>query len=104
MKKFLLASTIILFFISCNSYNASMNKLLSEKKIIEIRIDTINQQDQRFRLITGYNEMDDSLALNTLYPHPELVDSIYFLKLQKGFLNDRLEKVKYSIDSLQKLK
>lgn len=81
-----------------------MNKVLSEKKIIEIRLDTINQQDQRFRLITGYNEMDDSLALNTQYSHPELVDSIYYLKLEKGFLNDRLEKIKYSIDSLQKLK
>ena len=81
-----------------------MNKLLSEKKDIEIMIDTVDQQNQRFRLITGYDEMDDSLALNTQYPHPELVDSIYYLKLEKNFLEDRLKEVSYSIDSLQKLK
>jgi|GEM_PF-4654613 len=104
MKKPLSLVIIILFFAACNGYNKKMNKLLSEKKFFEIRIDTINQQDQRFRLITGYNEMDDSLALNTQYPHPELVDSIYYLKLEKQFLEDKLKEVSYSIDSLEKLK
>ena len=104
MKKSLFIISIILLFISCNSYNKEMNKLLSEKKDIEIMIDTVDQQNQRFRLITGYDEMDDSLALNTQYPHPELVDSIYYLKLEKNFLEDRLKEVSYSIDSLQKLK
>lgn len=81
-----------------------MNTLLSEKKFIEVRIDTINQQDDRFRLVTRYNEMDDSLTLNPQYLHQELVDSIHYLKIEKEFLNDKLEKIKYSIDSLEKLK
>ena len=104
MNKSLFIISIILVFVGCNSYNKKMNRFLSEKKDIEIMLDTINQQDHRFRLITGYDEMDDSLALNTQYPHSELVDSIYYLKLERNFLEVRLKEISYSIDSLQKLK
>lgn len=94
----------IILLVGCNSYNKKMTRLLSEKKDIEIRIDTINQQDHRFRLITGYDEIDDSLGLNKQYPSSELVDSIDYLKLEKTFLENKLKEVSYSIDSLQKLK
>ena len=104
MNKSLFIISIILLFVGCNSYNKKMNRLLSEKKDIEIMIDTINQQDHRFRLITGYDEMDDSLGLNKQYPNSELVDSIDYLKLEKTFLENKLKEVSYSIDSLQKLK
>lgn len=81
-----------------------MNSLLKSKKNLEIIIDSTNEKEARFKSITGYSEMDDSLALNTTYPHPELVDSIYYLKEQREYSNNEREKVKYSIDSLQKLR
>lgn len=57
---------ILLFFVilGCNSYNKRMNQLLSDKKIIEIKIDSNNEKDKRFREITGYNELDDSISIN----------------------------------------
>ena len=101
MKKILL---LAIPFLSCNTYNNKMNKFLSNKKTIETLIDSNQARDQRFRMITGYDEIYDSLSTTTVYPHPELVDRIYYLKLEKEFLNNYLKKVEYSIDSLQKLK
>lgn len=97
----LLSFTSILF--SCNSKNDKINSLLSKKKFFENRIDSINVKDERYRSVTGYNEMDDSLSIGTTYPHPELVDSIDYLKLEKQLLTNRLKQIIYSIDSLQKL-
>jgi hypothetical protein len=48
--------------------------------------------------------MDDSLGLNSVYPHQELIDSIWDIKAENDFLKNKLEELKYSIDSLQKLK
>ena len=81
-----------------------MNKLLSVKKKIEIKLDSNKARDSRFRDITGYDEIYDSITLDKQYPHPELVDSIWYLKTEKAFLVQELEKIKYSIDSLGKLK
>lgn len=97
----LMLVTTILF--SCNSKNDKMNSLLSKKKFIEDRIDSIIVKDERYRSITGYNEMDDSLSVRTTYPHPELVDSIDYLKIEKELLISRLNQITYSVDSLQKL-
>ena len=91
-------------FLGCNSYNDKMNGLLGNKRNIEIAIDSNQSRDQRFRDITGYSEILDSLSISPEYKHPELVDSIYDLKIEKEFLNDKLKKIEYSIDSLQKLK
>lgn len=102
--KILLIPIVSIIGLSCNSYNDKMNKFLSEKKQIENRIDSNQQKDKRFRDVTGYNEMDDSLALHKTYPSPELVDSINYIKDDNEFLKTRLDKVNYSIDSLQKLK
>ena len=81
-----------------------MNGFLNYKKNIETAIDSNQARDQRFRLMTGYNEIYDSITMNKQYPYPELVDSISYLKLEKGFLKNELNKIEYSIDSLQKLK
>ena len=99
--KYLLA---LPFLLSCNSYNDKMNNFLKNKKIIETSLDTNQARDQRFREITGYDEMDDSLSIGTVYPHPELVDSIRYLKLEKEFFKNELKQLEYSKDSLQKLK
>lgn len=81
-----------------------MNRFLNYKKNIETTIDSNEARDQRFRIITGYNEIYDSITINKQYPDPELVDSISYLKLEKEYLKNELNKVEYSIDSLQKLK
>lgn len=100
-----IVTTLLLMCIllSCNSKDDKMNSFLSTKKQIENRIDSNNTKDRRFRSLTGYNEMDDSLFINKQYPHQELIDSIDYLKLEKEYLNDKLKEVIYSIDSLQKL-
>lgn len=100
-KKF--AAVAILLF-GCNSYNDQMNKLLSTKKEIEVRIDSNHSRDIRFRDITGYSEMDDSLVIGMKYPNPELIDSIHFMKQENEYLKSELIKIQYSIDSLQKLR
>jgi hypothetical protein len=74
------------------------------KKENEVRIDTGKAREDRFRLITGYDEIDDSTTIGKVYPHQELVDSIQYLKMEREYLNGELEKLKYSIDSLQKLR
>jgi hypothetical protein len=81
-----------------------MNDYLFRKKNIETRIDSNIESDNRFRAITGYSETLDSLSIAPKYEHPELVDSIRYLKEEKKFLNSELQKIEYSIDSLQKLK
>ena len=81
-----------------------MNAFLKRKKNIEIRIDSGNARESRFRLITGYDERLDSLSIAPVYSHPELVDSIQYLKTEREYLNKWLEELKYSIDSLQKLR
>lgn len=103
MKKTLLLFLPVVFF-SCNSYNDKMNNLLNSKKNIETAIDSNHAKDQRFRDVTGYSEILDSLSTPTEYKNPELVDSIYSLKIEKEFLSNELKRVEYSIDSLQKLK
>jgi len=104
MKKYLFILCLAVSGFNCNSYNDKMNTFLKQKKNIEIIIDSNYAKQERFRLITGYDEIYDSITLNKVYPHPELVDSIWFLKQQNPYLINELEKVKYSIDSLQKLK
>lgn len=103
MKQYLLIM-VITFLFSCSSYNNKMNGLLKNKKIVETAIDSNHARDQRFRQITGYNEINDSLSIGTVYPHPELVDSIYYLKTENEYLKNALKEIEYSIDSLQKLK
>lgn len=61
-------------------------------------------RDQRFRLLTGYSEILDSLSISPNYSHPEMIDSIDYLKVEKSYLESELKKVSYSIDSLEKLK
>jgi hypothetical protein len=103
MKYAILISMAFLW--SCSdSYNSKMNGLLRFKKEIETRIDSNKAQDDRFREITGYSEIDDSIGLNKSYPHPELVDSIQTMKFENELLVRELQKTEYSIDSLQKLK
>ncbi|MEO6704802.1 MAG: hypothetical protein ABIN04_03010, partial [Ginsengibacter sp.] len=60
--------------------------------------------DQRLRLLTGYDELTDSIVINPVYNHHELVDSIYYLKTEKEWLKSELKNINYSIDSLSKLK
>jgi hypothetical protein len=95
---------MFLIIYGCNSYNRQMNNFLVQKKDIEIKIDSNNQRDQRLRVLTGYSEILDSLSVAPQYQHPELVDSIRYLKEEKLLLENNLQKIKYSIDSLQKLK
>lgn len=84
--------SILLFtIISCNSYNKKMNGFLKDKKNIEITIDKINARDQRFRLLTGNSEILDSLSISPNYKYPKLVDSIYFMKEMKDYLEEDLE-------------
>ena len=108
MRYLIMKQTLLIFllatFSSCNSYHDKMSGLLGNKKDIEIAIDSNQAKDQRFREITGYSEILDSLSTSTEYEHPELVDSIFGLKIEKEFLSNELKKIKYSIDSLEKLK
>lgn len=99
-----LFAAIVIFLFSCNSRNDQMNMLLHTKKEVEVRIDSNNSRNIRFRNLTGYNEMNDSLGIDTKYQQPELVDSIYFMKLENEYLQSVLKQTEYSIDSLQKLR
>lgn len=101
MKKYLLLSIV---FASCNTYNNKMNDLLQNKKRIETLLDSNHVRDQRFRDLTGYNEIYDSISIGATYPHSELVDSIWNMKSENKILDDELKNTQYSIDSLQKLK
>ncbi len=101
MKKFLFSAFVI---IGCNAHNDKMNALLSQKKNIETVYNNCEARETRYRQITGYNEIYDSIEINKVYPHPELVDSIDNLKIEKEYLKTALIEVEYSIDSLSKLK
>lgn len=81
-----------------------MNILLQDKKVLETSIKNNSDADQRLRLLTGYDELTDSIVINPVYNHPELVDSIYYLKTEKEWLKSELKNINYSIDSLSKLK
>ena len=104
MKRILFSACVIIGCNAYSNYNSNMNDLLIQKKSIEVLFKDCEVHESKYREITGYNEIYDSIETNRVYPHPELVDSIAYLKIEKDYLKRKLEEVKYSIDSLSKLK
>ncbi len=114
MRVLLLITTILLF--SCNGYNDKMNSLLERKSELESKFNIADSTSAMFTNkndtilevnIKNFNESKASSELSEILNSKEYKsnnDSAKkYLGISRNYLS-QLEKLKYSIDSLSKLK
>ena len=115
MKKNLIAFCLFIGLYSCNTYNSKMNTLLETKKLIEdsIEIHLKESYDLKAILEKSITDRTDSVYSGKTFDEKVLIaktedekvwQKVYSTNLKIKFLNERMPKILYSIDSLSKLK
>ena len=108
MKKVTLGLLAIALFASCNSYNDKMNDLLAKKSKLESssRLAKWDYEDAEHAVDEYFEKELDRGNFNVTKSkkYKSLTDSANKLLDVYGILDFELSSVKYSIDSLSKLK
>lgn len=92
----------ILFFISCNNYNDKMTEFINEEKSLKSEIDSIDRLMQT-------NSFIDTFTIDQTTPEISEKRKLEYERLEKlsesyRQKNTQLKAIRFSIDSLSKMK